>query len=216
MFTGLIRSLGTIVANEATAGGRRITVAPGDGLGRLAAGDSVAVDGCCLTVAAFDADGQPMFDLSHETLARTTAGTWQTGTSVNLEPSLRVGDALGGHLVFGHVDGIATVESRKDGDEATDFWLAAPAGLGPYLAAKGSIALDGISLTVNEVADGADGRTRFRLTLVPYTLAATTWGSRSAGASANMEVDMLARYVGRQIGLGSAGQVRDTDRDHQP
>lgn len=204
MFTGLIRSVGTVAACEAAEGGYRLVVAPGDGMPAVAPGDSVAVDGCCLTVASFADGGRPVFDLSHETLARTTAGLWTVGRQLNLEPSLRVGDALGGHLVFGHVDGIAAIETRADGAETSDFWLACPQGLGAYVAEKGSLALDGISLTVNEVRDGADGVTRFRLTLVPYTLAVTTWGARHAGDHCNLEVDMLARYVARQTAAWAA------------
>ncbi len=204
MFTGLIRSVETVAACDPTATGRRLAVAPGAGLPPVKAGDSVAVDGCCLTVVAFDEAGRPIFDLSHETLSRTTAGEWTEGRRLNLEPSLKVGDELGGHLVFGHVDGIATVEARTDGAETSDFWLACPAGLGAYVAEKGSLALDGISLTVNAVRDGADGLTRLRLTLVPYTLAVTTWGQKQPGDRCNLEVDMLARYVARQTAALSA------------
>jgi|SRR5262245_13535456 len=195
MFTGIITSLGEVVGIE-QRGDLRIAIAADYDPESIAIGASIACSGVCLTVVEAGPDPRRRsrfaVDVSAETLARTTLGRWRPGTPVNLERSLRIGDELGGHLVFGHADGVATVtQLEKKGDSVT-FRFAAPAGLAPYIAEKGSIALDGTSLTVNEVA-GVD----FSVNLIPHTLAVTSFGSRRVGDLINLEVDMLARYVAR-------------------
>lgn len=198
MFTGLIRDVGRLDAVETAAGGdRRLVVATRLDTTSLVSGASVAVAGVCLTVVG-RGESWLAFDVSAESLARTTIGDWAEGDPVNLEPSLRLGDELGGHLVFGHVDGVAVVEAVTETGEARDLWLAATRALAPFLAEKGSVAVDGASMTVNAVADGGDA-SRFRLTIVPETLRATTLGAAAPGTRCHIEVDMLARYVQRAL-----------------
>jgi riboflavin synthase len=159
-------------------------------------GASICCSGCCLTVVD---KGMGWFavDVSAETLSLTTLSQWRVGRRINLERSLRLGDELGGHIVSGHVDGVGSiVERRADGD-STRFTIEAPKPLAPYIAVKGSIALDGISLTVNEVADRADGACRFGVNIIPHTQSATTLGAAAAGDRVNLEIDPLARYVAR-------------------
>jgi riboflavin synthase len=191
MFTGIITGLGTIVERK----GGVFTVAAPYPAASIELGASIAHDGCCLTVTSLKADGvgsRYTLDVSNETLSKTTLGGWQAGTRVNLERSLKAGDELGGHIVSGHVDGVATiVDIRADG-ESRRFTIEAPAELARFIAPKGSVALDGTSLTVNEV----DGR-RFGINLIPHTLAVTTWGGKQAGGRINLEIDPLARYVAR-------------------
>jgi riboflavin synthase len=195
MFTGIITALGEVVAIE-QRGDLRIAIAGDYDPEGIAIGASIACSGVCLTVVEVGPDAQWRsrfaVDVSAETLARTTLGRWRAGTPVNLERSLRIGDELGGHLVFGHTDGVATVTLRQNRGDSVMFRFAAPAGLAPYIAEKGSIALDGTSLTVNEVA-GAD----FSVNIIPHTLAVTSFGSLEVGDLLNVEVDMLARYVAR-------------------
>ena len=191
MFTGLIRDIGTVTARRDMDAGARLTLATA--LPGLALGDSVACAGVCLTVVEVGA-GAFAVEASPETLARTHIGAWRPGTRVNLEPALRVGDALGGHFVTGHVDGLARLASVE---EAGDFWrltLAAPQGLAPLLAPKGSVALDGISLTVN----GADGP-RFDVMIIPHTWTHTTLHLAKPGDALHIEADMLARYAARAV-----------------
>lgn len=194
MFTGLVSSVGTVVER---LGARFTIVAP---LKRksLEAGDSIACDGCCLTIVEIGkARGKGALfavEASNETLARTTTGDWQEGRRVNLERPLAFGDELGGHLVTGHIDGRAKlVERRPDGDSVR-FVLESPPALARFIAPKGSVALDGVSLTVNAV----DGE-RFGVNIIPYTLSHTTWGDRLPGDLVNLEVDLLARYVARLL-----------------
>jgi len=169
-------------------------------LGRVAVGDSISVQGCCVTAVALE--GQRFSaDLSRETLAVTTLGQLQPGARVNLEPALRAGDALGGHLVSGHVDGVARVLARASDARSLRLTIEAPAELARYLARKGSVAIDGVSLTVNEI-EGA----RFGVNLIPHTQAATTLGALAAGATVNLEVDPIARYLERL--LLDSGQLR--------
>lgn len=197
MFTGIVQEIGELRRIEALAGAgggadRRIEIAcaaiPRE---RLELGASVAVDGVCLTVAAHGA-GSFFADVSGETLAVTTLGDRQAGARVNLEPSLRAGDSLGGHWVSGHVDGIAEVLSTAPDARSLRVVLAAPATLARYVARKGSVTLDGVSLTVNDV----DGAT-FGINLIPHTLEVTTLGGLKPGARLNLEIDLLARYVER-------------------
>ena len=191
MFTGIITDLGTVVARQGGVFTLRSSY-PATG---ITLGASICHDGCCLTVTNVVADGTGSsytLDVSNETLSKTTLGAWQPGRRVNLERALKAGDELGGHIVSGHVDGTARiVDIRADG-ESRRFTLEAPADLARYIAPKGSVALDGTSLTVNEV-DGA----RFGVNLIPHTLTVTTWGSKNTGEAINLEIDPLARYVAR-------------------
>lgn len=196
MFTGIITDVGEVVAVTPQGAGCRLEIAcsyPADG---IAIGASIAHAGACLTVIEKKtlADGRTWYavDASVETLERTTMGTWKPGTKVNLERSLALGDEMGGHLVTGHVDGVATIVSRDDEDGCARFTIEAPKGFAKYVAAKGSVALDGTSLTVNSVDGG-----RFTILLIPHTLAVTSWGGRHAGDPLNFEVDLMARYIAR-------------------
>src|SRR5262245_9220200 len=190
MFTGLVREVGTVVSFE--DGRLRI-----DSSIAAAVGDSVAVDGVCLTVV--DGDRKTLaFDAVPETLARTTLGRLAAGVPVNLEPALRAGEALGGHYVQGHVDGVGRIRSVEGEGEGTRVWVDAPAQLLRYCVAKGSVAVDGVSLTVA----GLDDR-GFAVALVPHTLSSTTLGSAAAGDEVNLETDVLAKYVERLAGLRS-------------
>ena len=199
MFTGLVREIGTIRKLEPRDGngGSDLRLAIGFGdidRSRLGLGASICVDGVCLTVAALSADNFTA-DVSGETLRVTTLGGKTAGARVNLEPSLRVGDELGGHWVSGHVDGVAKVLALDRDARSLRVLLDAPPGLARYIARKGSVTLDGVSLTVNEV-DGVN----FSINLIPHTLEVTTLGSLAKGSRLNLEIDVLARYIER---LGS-------------
>ena len=191
MFTGIITDIGTLASRE----GGRFAINSHYAAPFIALGASICCDGVCLTVTAVEPVGAGCrihVDVSNETLSKTALGAWQPGIEINLERALRAGDELGGHIVSGHVDGLATiVQIRADG-ESRRFLFEAPAHLAPYIAPKGSVALDGTSLTVNEVA----GR-RFGVNLIPHSLTNTTWGRKAVGQSVNLEVDMFARYVAR-------------------
>ena len=191
MFTGLISDVGEIV--EKRDGG--FTIATRHGLTEAESGASISCDGVCLTVTAIRrrADGAEFaVDVSNETLSRTTLAEWRPGRRVNLERSLKAGDELGGHIVSGHVDGIARILSISEDGASRRFLIAAPDPLARYVAPKGSIALDGTSLTVNEVSG-----TTFGVNLIPHSLTVTTWGAKRPGDNVNMEVDVMARYVAR-------------------
>jgi riboflavin synthase len=192
MFTGIIQAVGRIAARENRGSDARIAIEVGAlDLGDVAIGDSIAVGGVCLTAVELSATHFSV-DVSAETLTRTTLGTLGVGAPVNLEKALRLADRLGGHLVSGHVDGIGRVVAVQ-GDAASQRWtFEVPHALARYIAVKGSICVDGTSLTVNEV----DGD-RFGVTLIPHTLAATTFGGRKPGDAVNLEVDLVARYVER-------------------
>lgn len=196
MFTGIVTDVGRVARITENAGGdRRLRVASAYDPAGLEVGCSIACAGACLTVIGFGAgEGGAWFDVevSNETLARTTLGGWREGTRVNLERALALGAELGGHLMTGHIDGIAEVVSRVSDGDSERFVFRAPEGLARYIAPKGSVALDGTSLTVNEV-DGA----AFGINLIPHTLGVTTWGERTAGDRINLEIDLLARYVAR-------------------
>lgn len=193
MFTGIIVDVGRIEAIRRD-GDTWFTIKTGLDMGKMAIGASIACSGVCLTVVERGDDWFAV-QASAETLSKTTLGAWEQGTAVNLERSLRLGDELGGHLVFGHVDGVAeVVEVRADGDSHR-FVFAAPDPLARFFAPKGSVALDGVSLTVNEVAGN-----RFGVNIIPHTSSCTTFGSLTPGRLVNLEVDMLARYVARQLG----------------
>jgi riboflavin synthase len=192
MFTGLVQEIGEIRAAEPRGGDLRLLVAHGSiDPARLEIGASISVDGVCLTVAALER-GVFAADVSGETLRVTTLGAKGAGARVNLEPALRAGDSLGGHWVSGHVDGIAEVLNAARDARSLDLRIAAPRELARYIARKGSVTLDGVSLTVNEV-DGVN----FSINLIPHTQQVTTLGALAPGARLNLEIDLLARYVER-------------------
>jgi riboflavin synthase len=196
MFTGIVSEIGEIVSTEPDGAVVRLVVAAAYDPEGIALGASIACSGVCLTVTGVEvgADGRTLigFDLGPETLAVTTAKDWSAGTRLNLERALRVGDELGGHIVLGHVDGIAEITAREDAGETVTFRFRAPPHLAKFIAVKGSACVDGTSLTVNRVQG-----TQFDVTLIPHTLAVTTWGERKAGNLVNLEVDQLARYAAR-------------------
>jgi riboflavin synthase len=191
MFTGIVQDVGTVRVLEPSEGAVRLTVDTALDLSRVSVGDSIAVAGVCLTVVALEPRAFSA-EVSRETLGLTTVGGWHVGQRVNLEPALRLGDALGGHLMAGHVDGVAVVVSCAPDSSSRRLRLHAPAGLARYLARKGSVALDGVSLTVN----AAQGR-EFEANLIPHTLRVTTLDSLRAGDRVNLEVDLIARYMER-------------------
>ena len=199
MFTGIVTALGTIRAITPIGQGhdmRLVIAVPPSFLnnatqGSVALGASIACSGCCLTAIEFTPDSFAA-DASAETLAMTTLGTWKVGTQVNLERSLRVGDELGGHLVSGHVDGVGTAVSATPENASTRWRFRVPAELAKFIAAKGSVAIDGVSLTVNDVADDT-----FGVNIIPHTAAVTRFGTLAPGDPVNIEIDMLARYVAR-------------------
>jgi riboflavin synthase len=189
MFTGLITHLGTISAAEPAPTGMRLRIDTSMADGSLVDGESIAVDGCCLTVVSHAA-GRFETQLSHETLDRTTLGDLCTGTVVNLERALRLGDRLGGHWVQGHVDGVGQVTAVRRLDEMHEADIQVPPELGKYIVSKGSLTVAGVSLTVNRIADAA-----VALTLIPHTWNHTTFQYFQAGTRVNLEVDILAKYV---------------------
>lgn len=195
MFTGLVTDIGEVLSVEPRGELRRLAIAASYPLEEIALGASIACSGTCLTVVALRRAGdRTVFevDAAAETLARANVGDWTAGRRINLERSLKIGDELGGHIVTGHVDGIATVVSRDDFDGMARFWIEAPHDLSRFIAQKGSVALDGTSLTVNEVEGD-----RFSALIIPHTLAVTTWGGYRAGDRLNLEVDLMARYAAR-------------------
>ena len=198
MFTGIIQAVGRIAGMEPRGGDLRVRVRTGKlDLGDVQAGDSIAVNGVCLTAVELPGDGF-VADVSRETLSLTTLGALQQGSPVNLEKALTLSARLGGHLVAGHVDGIGEVFERHDDARSVRFTLEAPAALARYIAHKGSICVDGTSLTVNAV-NGA----RFELNIVPHTLQETIMDTYRTGTRVNLEVDLIARYLERLI-LGDA------------
>ncbi len=194
MFTGIITDIGRIVGVE-HKGDTRLRIGAAYDTASIDMGASIACSGVCLTVVDKGADWFAV-EVSAETLSRT-AGDWSEGTALNLERALRVGDELGGHIVTGHVDGVGTVTEVTPEGDSTRIVIEAPAALAPYIAAKGSIALDGISLTVNEVVDLPGGAMRFGINVIPHTQQMTTWGEVVPGRAVNIEIDVLARYLGR-------------------
>jgi len=205
MFTGIVASVGRIERLESRGGDMRLHVDTADlDLADVALGDSIAVSGCCLTVVALAGRGFAA-DVSNESLSLTTLGQLRPGDPVNLEKALRLADRLGGHLVSGHVDGLGKVLSVT-GDGRSQRWLfEVPGDLARYIAHKGSVTIDGASLTVNEV-DGS----RFGVNLIPHTVAHTTFRARKAGDAVNIEVDVVARYIERLLGDDKASGI-DTD-----
>ena len=195
MFTGIVESVGTIVELGDGPTARRLAVTTSLPVEALPLGASIAVDGVCLTVIDRSI-GRFTADLGPETLARTTLGRRQVGDKVHLERPLAVGDALGGHIVAGHVDGVGRVVAARAREGARELEIAAPPELARYLVSKGSIAIDGVSLTINTV-DGV----RFGVTLVPHTLAVTRLGEIQVGAEVNLEADLIAKHVDRMVAL---------------
>ena len=201
MFTGIITARGTIRAITPIGDGhdmRLVIATPPEFLhagahGAVALGASIACSGCCLTALDITHDSFAA-DASAETLAKTTLGTWRVGSQINLERSLRVGDELGGHLVSGHVDGVGTTLSAVPENASTRWRFRVPADLARFIAPKGSIAIDGVSLTVNDVADDT-----FGVNIIPHTAAVTRFGTLQPGEPVNLEIDMLARYVARLV-----------------
>ncbi|HYV36457.1 MAG TPA: riboflavin synthase [Gemmataceae bacterium] len=189
MFTGLIESLGTVRRLDADGAGRHLVVAEKTLAPQLAIGESVAVNGACLTVVEHDAESF-RFQVGPETLTRTNLGELGVGDHVNLERSLRMGDRLGGHLVQGHVDGMGSITSRRRVGDWELLWFKCPPELAAQMVSKGSITVDGVSLTLVDVTKDA-----FSVALIPHTLDQTTLGRKAVGASVNLETDMLAKYV---------------------
>ena len=198
MFTGIITDMGRILDLE-QRGDLRARIETGYDPATIDIGASIACDGVCLTVISRGGDGPAWFDveISAETVSKTNLDTWAPGRTVNLERALKVGDELGGHIVSGHVDGVAVVTAVTEEGDSTRVTLDAPLELARFIAPKGSVALNGTSLTVNEV----EGR-RFGINFIPHTKAVTTWGRVAVGDRVNLEIDTLARYVAR---LAEAG-----------
>jgi len=196
VFTGIVHDIGRVQALEARGGDVRLVIAAQRlDLSAARVGDSICVQGCCLTATAVQARSFAA-DVSRETLALTTLGELQSGAAVNLEPALRAGDALGGHLVSGHVDGVGEVLSREADARSLRLSIAVPAALERFVAPKGSIAVDGVSLTVNAVQPGS-----FAVNIIPHTQAVTALGALAVGARVNLEVDQVARYLARLLAL---------------
>jgi riboflavin synthase len=198
MFTGIVSDVGEILKVEPRAEGlRQLTVACGYDPESIAIGASIACSGACLTVVGRGREGNRAWfsvDAAAETLRMTKAGDWRRGTRINLERALRMGDELGGHLVSGHVDGLAELVERDDLTDMARLRLRVPAGLARFIAPKGSVALDGVSLTVNEVAGD-----EFSVLIIPHTLNVTTLGTLRVGDRLNLEVDVMARYAARLL-----------------
>ncbi len=195
MFTGIVTDIGEVVSVEPRGELRRVRIACSYAVESIAIGASIACSGPCLTVVAVAREEERTLidvDAGAETLACTRVGAWVEGTRVNLERALKIGDELGGHIVTGHVDARARIVSRDDFDAMARFWLEAPRELSRFIAQKGSVTLDGVSLTVNEVEGD-----RFSVLIIPHTLAVTTFGERKPGDALNLEVDLMARYAAR-------------------
>ncbi|MGF7156151.1 riboflavin synthase [Novosphingobium gossypii] len=203
MFTGIVTAVGTIREARQTGDLRAVIACPFDPAG-MAIGASIACSGVCLTVVdkgGIAGDAWFAVDISAESISRTVPGRWEEGRMLNLEAALRLGDELGGHIVTGHVDGVGTVVGIEPVGDSRRFTIAAPRELAPYLAPKGSITVDGVSLTVNEVADEPDGTCHFTLNIIPHTAEVTTIGTLREGDAINLEIDVLARYLQRMQSL---------------
>jgi len=204
MFTGIITAIGT-VGDVRQQGDTRLRIECPYDTARIDIGASIACSGVCLTVVerGSTADGNGWFavDVSGETRSRTVPGQWTEGRRLNLEQAMKLGDELGGHIVTGHVDAVGTVALREERGGSIHMEIDAPAEMAPYIAGKGSITVDGVSLTVNAVTDLADGTARFALNIIPHTAEVTTLGALATGDSVNLEIDVLARYLKRMQAL---------------
>jgi riboflavin synthase len=197
MFTGIVTDIGQVARLQQRPGADlQLVIATGHDLDTLAIGASIACSGVCLTVTGKGAGGFSV-DVSAETVARTAPAMWAEGARLNLERSLRIGDELGGHIVTGHVDGIGTVESAQTVAGSLHLVVRAPGMLAPFLATKGSVTVDGVSLTVNAVDDGPNDDARLHLNIIPHTARSTTLGEAAVGRAVNLEIDVLARYLMR-------------------
>jgi riboflavin synthase len=199
MFTGIITDIGTIASVE-QRGDLRLAISCGFDLSSVALGASIACSGVCLTVVE-KGDDWFAVDVSGESMARTANGRWTEGMRLNLERALKVGDELGGHIVTGHVDGIGRIVANQQVGDSWRVEVEAPAELSPYIASKGSITVDGVSLTVNDVDDQIDGQVKFTLNIIPHTAEMTTLGQSAEGDEVNLEIDVLARYLKRMESL---------------
>jgi riboflavin synthase len=193
MFTGIVTDIGEVREARHGNGGLTLTIATAYDTQAIALGASIGCSGVCLTVVAKE-PGLFTAEASAETLACSTLGDWRKGTRLNLEQAMKLGDEMGGHLVLGHVDGVATIVDRRPDGESVRFIFQAPADLAPYIAPKGSVAIDGISLTVNEV----EGM-KFGVNIISHTLSHTMLGDAEPGTRVNLEIDLIARYVGRLL-----------------
>lgn len=203
MFTGIVTAIGTVRSSE-QRGDLRVTIAcPYDPAG-IAIGASIACSGACMTVVEKGGEaGDAWFavDVSGESVSCTVSGMWEAGSRLNLEQALKLGDELGGHIVTGHVDAVGQVARIEPEGDSARFTIAAPAALAPYIAPKGSIAVNGVSLTVNEVEDQPDGSVHFGLNIIPHTAEVTTIGTLEPGHAVNLEIDTMARYLKRMQDL---------------
>jgi riboflavin synthase len=203
MFTGIVTAIGTIDSVEQRGDLRVVISCPFDP-GAIAIGASIACSGVCLTVV--QKGGEPgaawfAVDVSAETVSRTARGLWRQGQAINLEPSLKLGDEMGGHIVTGHVDAVGRVDDWRPEGDSLRAVIRAPKELAPFIAAKGSITVDGVSLTVNSVQDRPDGSVHFGLNVIPHTAEVTTLGELMQGGEVNLEIDTLARYLQRMASL---------------
>ena len=193
MFTGIVTDIGEVREARHGNGGLTLAITTAYDTAPISLGASIGCSGVCLTVVAKE-PGLLTFEASAETLACSTLGDWRRGTRINLEQAMKLGDEMGGHLVLGHVDGVATIVGRRPDGESVRFTIEAPVDLAPYIAPKGSVGLDGVSLTVNEV----DGAT-FGVNIIPHTLSHTVFGDAEPGTRMNLEIDLIARYVERLL-----------------
>ena len=203
MFTGIITAIGTIREARQTGDLHAVITCPWDPAG-IAIGASIACSGVCLTVVergGTAGDAWFAVDISGETVSRTVPRMWEAGQRLNLEPAMKLGDELGGHIVTGHVDAVGSIVTAEEVGGSHQFWVKTPADLAPYIAPKGSVTVDGISLTVNSVEDQPDGTCHFMLNIIPHTAEVTTAGDWQAGSAVNLEIDVLARYLQRMQSL---------------
>jgi len=199
MFTGIIEAVGQVVASQSKQGDIRLRINTGKmDLSDVKLGDSIATNGVCLTVVELPGNGF-WADVSQESIAHTNITSWKTGKSVNLEQALTLATRLGGHMVTGHVDGLGTIVSRREDARSVRFKIKAPAELSKYIAAKGSITVDGVSLTVNAIEDAPAGATIFDLNIVPHTVQETVIKDYQVGNTVHLEVDVIARYLERMM-----------------
>ena len=202
MFTGIVTAIGTIESSEQRGDLRCVIACPWD-TSQIAIGASICCSGVCLTVVECG-DGTFSVDVSGETVERSVPGMWDVNSRLNLEPSLKLGDELGGHIVTGHVDGVGQVIFREETGDSIHLAIRAPAELAAFIAPKGSITVDGVSLTVNKVTDQRGGSADFDLNIIPHTGEVTTLGALQSGDQVNLEIDVLARYLKRMEGLRAA------------